>query len=210
VPAGFRDDGLPAGVTLIGPWGSDARLAGFGARLHRATSATVGATEWPLPPVLAGRGAGLGAPAASATEGDPAEDPVDLPADTVSLAVVGAHLTGEPLNHQLTSLGARFLGAAQTKPRYRLYNLPGATPPKPGLVRTASGTGVAIDVEVWGLSPQAFGGFVDRVAAPLCIGKVELGDGRVVNGFLCEAHATTGARDISGFGGWRAYRRSGS
>ena len=212
VPSGFRDDGLPAGVTLLGPWGGDARLAGFGARIHRATSATVGATEWPLPPVPHGRGADLGGvgPGGAADEGDSETAAAALPADAVSVAVVGAHLSGEPLNHQLTSLGACLLGAAQTKPRYRLFVLPGATPPKPGMVRTSNGTGVAIDVEVWGLSPQAFGTFVDRVPGPLCIGKVELEDGRVVNGFLCEAHATTGARDISSFGGWRAYRRSGS
>jgi allophanate hydrolase len=144
-------------------------------------------------------------PRAAATD-----DVVELPPDTIAIAVVGAHLTGEPLNHQLTSVGGLLMGAARTKLRYRLFALPGMTPPKPGLVRTANGNGASIEVEVWGLSPPAFGAFVDRVAAPLCIGKVELEDGRVVNGFLCEAHATTGARDISSFGGWRAYRRSGS
>jgi allophanate hydrolase len=194
VPAGFRGDGLPAGITLVGPWGSDARLAGFGARFHRASSTRLGATPWPLP---------------SPPDAEPQSPGTDAD-DAIPIAVVGAHLAGEPLNHELTSVGARLIGAATTKPRYRLFALSGTTPPKPGLIRTSGGNGVAIDVEIWALPAAAFGVFVARVAAPLCIGKLELADGRFVSGFLCESHAITGARDISAFGGWRAYRRSGS
>jgi allophanate hydrolase len=195
VPGGFRGDGLPAGVTVVGPWGSDARLAGFGARIHRETSTRVGATNWPVPPAAMES-------ASSNTNRDAAGG--------ISIAVVGAHLTGEPLNHELTSVGGKLVQVGRTKPRYRLFALPGTTPPKPGLVRTSDANGTAIDVEVWELPPSAFGTFVSRIAAPLCIGKLELEDGQSVAGFLCEAHATIGARDISVFGGWRAYRRSGS
>ena len=193
IPSGFRADGLPAGVTLVGPWGSDARLAGFAARFHRSTSSRIGATAWSLPSAESDGGAVPG-----------------RGGSWIPIAVVGAHLTGEPLNHELTSVGGRLLQAIRTKPRYRLFALPGTTPPKPGLVRTSDGSGVAIDVEVWELPPSAFGNFVARIAAPLCIGKLELEDGRSVSGFLCEAHATRAARDISAFGGWRAYRRSGT
>jgi allophanate hydrolase len=188
VPAGFRDDGLPAGVTLIGPWGSDARLAGAAARLHAAAGVRLGATDFTLP--------------------DPDPVPVEPRAATeIALAVVGAHLAGEPLNHQLTERGARFLRAARTAPAYRLYRLAATTPEKPGLVRVPAGeTGAAIEVEVWALAPAPFGDFVARVPPPLCIGSIELEDGTRVSGFLCEGHGLVGARDISSFGGWRNFR----
>lgn len=192
VPAGFRADGLPAGVTLIGPWGGDARLAGFGTRIHRATSSRVGATTRPLPPPAAA----LGSPDLATAAGG------------IPIAVVGAHLAGEPLNHQLTSAGARLARACRTAARYRLYALPKTAPPKPGLVRSDDGGGVAVEVEVWELPAEAFANFVARIPAPLCIGKLELEDGSEVSGFLCEPHATVGATDISAFGGWRAYLRA--
>jgi allophanate hydrolase len=188
VPAGFRPAGdpragLPAGVTLLGPWGSDARLAGFASALHRATSTTLGATGASLP----------AAPEAAAPLGD-----------AIPIAVVGAHLSGQPLNHQLTELGGRFLRATETAPAYKLYALPNTTPPKPGLARVDDG-GAAIAVEVWALSPAAFGAFVARVPAPLCIGSLALADGTRVSGFLAEPHALAGAADITRYGGWRAY-----
>jgi allophanate hydrolase len=62
--------------------------------------------------------------------------------------------------------------------------------------------------EVWMISPEGFGRFVARIPAPLCIGKVTLDDGRVVSGFLCEAHAVQDAADITAFGGWRRYLAS--
>lgn len=188
VPTGWRDDGLPAGVTLMGPWGSDAVLAGHATRLHRALATRVGATELPVPPPLT--------PAAAAP----------VPA-LIPIVVVGAHLSGEPLNHQLTSAGGTLLRACRTAPEYRLYALPGTVPPKPGLVRVADG-GVAIEVEVWALPPAAFGAFVAAIPAPLGIGKLRLEDGELASGFLCETHAVAGAEDISAHGGWRAFRRA--
>jgi allophanate hydrolase len=130
------------------------------------------------------------------------------------IAVVGAHLTGEPLNHELTRAGGVLQAATRTAARYRLFTLPGTTPPKPGLVRTASGgpEGTAIEVEVWTLPAAAFAELVAGIPAPLGVGKIELEDGTRVTGFLAEGHAVAaeGARDISAFGGWRAFRKSQS
>jgi allophanate hydrolase len=129
----------------------------------------------------------------------------------VHLAVVGAHLSGQPLNSQLTDRGATLVRTTATAARYRLLALP-TDPPKPGLVRVPEGdpAGAAIEVEVWSLAPVAFAGFVDAVPAPLCIGRVRLADGTDVAGFLCEpvAAADPGALDITGHRGWRAYLAS--
>jgi allophanate hydrolase len=124
--------------------------------------------------------------------------------DTIRIAVVGAHLRGQPLHHQLTTLNAEFVAQTKTAPRYRLHALPGTVPPKPGLARAAD-NGSAIELEVFALSPDGFGRFVGAVPPPLCIGSVELVDGSWVKGFLCEPLALDGAPDISRFGGWRAY-----
>ncbi len=101
------------------------------------------------------------------------------------LAVVGAHLTGQPLNHQLTSRGAAFVAATRSAPDYQLYALAHTIPPKPGLVRAPGFAGPGIEVEVWRLSPEAFGAFTAEVPAPLAIGNVTLADGASVKGFVC-------------------------
>jgi allophanate hydrolase len=120
------------------------------------------------------------------------------------VAVCGAHLSGLPLNSQLTRLGATLVKATKTAPQYRLFALPGTTPPKPGLVRVAE-QGAVIAVEVWELPTAAFGHFVAAIPAPLGIGTVTLEDGSSVQSFLCEAVAVVGAKDVTSFGGWRAY-----
>ncbi len=125
--------------------------------------------------------------------------------DEVAIAVVGAHLSGMPLNGELTSLGGRLLETTSTAPDYRLYALAGSNPPKPGLLRVAQRQGHAVEIEIWALRMEAFGRFVAAVPPPLSIGTLRLADGRAVKGFLVEAEAITGARDISSFGGWRAY-----
>ncbi|MEV4732389.1 allophanate hydrolase [Saccharopolyspora sp. NPDC049426] len=122
--------------------------------------------------------------------------------EPVQLAVAGAHLTGQPLNHQLTDRNARLVRTTTTAPTYRLHAL-NTTPPKPGLVRTD--TGGAIEVEVWELTPAAFGSFVAALPAPMAIGAVELADGTEVRGFLCEPAALTGTQDITHHGAWRTY-----
>jgi len=184
VPAAFRDDGLPFGITFVAPAGSDAWLCEIATRWQAATALPLGATGATRLP---------DAPAA----------PAALRAGELALAVVGAHLTGQPLNHQLAERGARLLRTCRTSPAYRLYALAGTTPPKPGLVRT--GDGAPIEVEVWAMPAPGVGSFLAGIAAPLGIGTIELEDGSLVHGFVCEAHASAGARDITDCGGWRAY-----
>jgi len=120
------------------------------------------------------------------------------------VAVCGAHLSGLPLNGQLTRLGATLVKATQTAAEYRLFALPGTIPPKPGLVRVAE-QGAAIAVEVWELPTAAFGHFVAAIPAPLGIGTITLNDGTTVQSFLCETAAVAGAKDVTSFGGWRGY-----
>ena len=122
---------------------------------------------------------------------------------TIELIVVGAHLRGQPLEHQLVDRGARWVRVTRTAPTYRLFALP-AEPPKPGLVRVSQG-GVSIECEVWSLSLPAFADFVEAIPSPLTIGRVALVDGVETAGFLCESNAIESAVDISAHGGWRAY-----
>jgi allophanate hydrolase len=185
VPASMRADGTPFGVTLLAPAGGDALLAAIGRAFHAATGLPLGALNYPQPPL-------------------PRQAPA-LAQGEVALAVVGAHLSGMPLNGELRSAGARLLERSATAPHYRLYALPGTRPPKPGLLRVKNGAGAAIEIEVWALSEKAFGRFVAAVPPPLSIGTLELAGGRPVKGFLVEAEAVEGARDISSFGGWRAF-----
>jgi allophanate hydrolase len=126
-------------------------------------------------------------------------------AGEITLAVVGAHLSSMPLNGELRALDARFVEEAETAPDYRLYALAGTTPPKPGMLRVASGQGAPIALEIWALSVENFGRFVSGVPMPLSIGTIRLSDGRQVQGFVVEPEAIKGARDISDFGGWRGF-----
>jgi len=185
LPASLTDKGLPFGITLLAPGGQDARLADIGRVFHADTQLSLGALKEPQPPLKP-------LPNAAAD-------------DEIAIAVVGAHLSGLPLNGELKSLGARMIEATRTSPDYKLYALNGTVPPKPGLLRIEPGKGAAIEVEVWALPLQAFGKFMEGIAAPLSIGTVTLADGRGVKGFLMEAAALSGAHDITQFGGWRAY-----
>jgi allophanate hydrolase len=169
VPTGWRSDGIPFGVSLIGPAWTDEKLARLAAEI-------------------------LG-------EATPPAEP------GVKVAVVGAHLRGQPLNGQLLELGASFLEQSRTAPCYRLFALPGTTPPKPGMIRASDGG--SIEVEIWSLSETAFGRFVACVPTPLGFGSVELASGEWVKGFLCEPWAVAEARDITSFGGWRTFLERG-
>ncbi|MCK8780766.1 hypothetical protein M0654_12300 [Rhizobium sp. NTR19] len=126
----------------------------------------------------------------------------------IDLVVVGAHLSGMPLNKELVELDAKFVRLDATTSDYRLFELPGTAPRKPGLLRVESEAGAAIEVEVWALTPKAFGLFVSRIPSPLGIGTVKLRGGAAAKGFLVEEIAVREAEDISRFGGWRAFRRS--
>lgn len=184
VPAGFRDDGLPFGVTLIGRACADAALAAFGDKLHRS-----------LPEIRTGA-------TGHRLDATPRYKSTAAPSQRIELAVVGAHLHGQPLNGQLTERNARFVRTAKTAAGYSFYALANTTPAKPGLVFDGRGAG-AIDVEIWELDAADFGSFAALIPAPLGLGTLRLDDGTSVKGFVCEAHAVAGALDITALGGWR-------
>jgi allophanate hydrolase len=191
VPAGFRTASrLPFGVTMVGPAFSDFDLALIADRLHQALGQGVGravgqSAERPASSVIASSNVGS--------------------TDRVLVAVAGAHLSGLPLNRELTNLGAVLVEQSKTAPFYRLIALPGTTPPKPGLVRAPGFNGPGIEIELWSLTPQNFGRFVAAIPPPMGIGKITLASGDVVPGFLCEAFALEGGQDITALGSWRVY-----
>ena len=172
IPAGVRENGLPFGISLIGPAFSDEALLN-----------------------LASRFAGTG-PLVTGIPG------------CIQVAVVGAHLTGQPLNAQLTSRGARLIKTTRTSAAYRLYALQGTKPLKPGLVFEPGFAGPGIEVEVWAMPEDYFGGFVAEIPPPLGIGNVMLEDGTGVKCFICEPFAISSAKDVTAFGGWRKYLAS--
>ena len=193
VPTGLMTaamDHMPWGVTLVARAGQDLPLLSLAARLHAVTVPTVGATSHAPHRLL------------SATP-----DATPFPSGLVQVAVCGAHLSGLPLNGQLTQRGARLVRAVRSAPCYKLFALPGGPPKRPGMVRVDAG-GTAIELEVWELPGREFGSFVAGIPAPLGIGMVALEDGTQVQGFVCEVYATADAQDISHFGGWRSYLRS--
>lgn len=180
----MRPDGAPFGITLLAPAGRDAELAGIGRVFHADTGLAVGAKAVPQPPLAA--------------------IPATAGADEITIAVVGAHLSGMALNHELTTLDARLLEQTVTAPDYRLYALD-TTPPKPGMLRIEAGAGHTIKLELWAMSPAAFGKFVAAIPPPMAIGTLRLADGRQAKGFIVEPAAIAGAKDISAYGGWRTF-----
>ena len=190
VPTSFRPDGLPFGVSLIAPAFHDAGLLTLADRLHRATTATT-----------------LGGSLRKLDETKPL--PATIPtAGTLLMAVVGAHLSGQPLNWQLTQRGGRLVRTCRTHPDYKFYALQGTIPPKPGLVHIPGYEGPGIEVEIWALPEDTVGSFVEGVPPPLCIGTLRLEDGSQVKGFLAEPFGIENATEITHFGGWRKYLQS--
>lgn len=190
VPAGFQQDGLPFGITLVAPAHQDAPLLHLAARCQRAVATPLGATASAQPDTSGGL-------------------PALLPSGQIRVAVCGAHLSGLPLNPQLTQRGARLVQATTSSPDYRFYALPGGPPYRPGMVRVQPGEqGSAIAVEVWEMPVREFGSFVAGIPAPLGIGTITLGNGTPVLGFLCESHAVAGAVDITHMGSWREYLKT--
>ena len=176
VPAGFTSEGLPAGVTVVGPACSDYNLLQFASQIH------------------------FSGPTYRAPDGA---------AGWVKISVVGAHLSGQPLNRQLTERGARLIETTRTALDYKMFALTSTVPPKPGLLRIPGLAGPGIETEVWEMSPASFGSFVAGVPPPLSIGTCELISGEQVKGFLCEPYAVAGMSDITHHGAWRSYLRSG-
>lgn len=169
IPAGFRPNGLPFGITLIAPAMAEPALTATAQKfLNEANS-------------------------------------VELPRGFVEVAVVGAHLTGMPLNHQLTSRGAYLRQTTHTAADYKFYALANSTPPKPGLEHVPGFSGPGIEVEVWAIPVEQFGSFVAEIPPPLGIGSVRLASGNWVKCFIAEPYALATATDITRFGGWRAY-----
>ncbi|WP_137920632.1 allophanate hydrolase [Hydrogenophaga sp. 2FB] len=200
VPAGVLASGdaqgLPWGVTLGAPAHKDIALLRLADRFHRALGGTLGATASDVastPPC----------------NGLPSGDLGTAGTGAVRVAVCGAHLSGLPLNHQLTSRGARLLASPLSAAEYKLYALAGGPVQRPGMVRAAEG-GAAVALEVWEVPAALFGSFVAGIPAPLGIGKVKLADGSEVPGFICEGLGIVGATDITHFGGWRAWLAAGA
>ena len=184
VPAGFRPDGMPFGVTLFAPAGHDARLLARASQLQPRRVHTAGA--------------GLSLPEM--------RPPRLVGGEWTELVVCGAHLSGQPLEGELRGLGGVLVRGAHTAPGYRLYALPGGPPERPALVRGSGG--VSIEIEIWRLPTPALGALLRRVAAPLALGRVEVDDGQVVTGFVCAADGWRGALDITRYGGWRGWLRA--
>jgi len=183
VPTKARSDGRPGSVTLLARADRDGHIAAIASALQRRCDVTPGATGWPIP---------------KAATLEPTPGP-----EEIALAVVGAHMSGLPLNHELTRLGARYLYTTKTTPTYRLYRLPGGPPFRPGLLSDESGSAIAL--EVWAMPTNRFGDFIRGVPKPLGIGTLTLENGTEVKGFLCESSATAEAEDVTNYGGWRAY-----
>jgi allophanate hydrolase len=170
VPAGFRPDGLPFGISLIGPAFSDPALLAVARRLE-----------------------------------DNAEGRCDTAPACLLLAVVGAHRRGQPLNHELTERGARFVRTCRTATDYRLYALPGTVPPKPGLLRDPGFAGRGIELELWAIPEHQLGGLIAAIPPPLTVGTVMLDDGASVKGVLCESASALPSMEITRYGSWPAY-----
>ena len=185
VPAGFQADGLPFGVTLAAPAFRDRALLPLADALHRAADAGMGAARQPLPDTKITTGSAGG--------------------DTLVLAVCGAHMSGLPLNGELTGRDAALIRTCRSAAKYRFYALEDFSPPRPGMVHAGGAGGHAIDLELWAVPTARFGEFIAGVPSPLAIGTVELEDGSSVKGFVCEAYAAEGARDISALASWRKY-----
>jgi len=181
VPAGFAESGLPFGATLVGPTFADEFLLKLAARFHRKRA---NLADLPDPEV------------ASDANG------------WVKVGVVGAHLSGQPLNFQLTERGARLVRTTRTAKDYKFFALTNTTPAKPGLIRVPGFDGPGIEIEVWSMPHEKFGSFVAAIPPPLGIGSCLLEDGELVKGFICEPYGTERMPEITRYGGWRNYLKS--
>ncbi|WP_299649864.1 allophanate hydrolase [uncultured Tateyamaria sp.] len=184
VPTAPRGDGRPGSVTLLAAAGEDALVAAVARGFEKDCARMMGATRHPV------------------------ANPAPLPAadpGTIALAVCGAHMTGLPLNWQLTDLNARFVRTATTSADYRFYALADGPPARPGLVRDKGPNAGSIALEIWDVPTSAFGTFMAGIPAPLGIGTIHLSDGSTVKGFLCEHAGLEGATDITELGDWRRF-----
>jgi allophanate hydrolase len=186
VPTQITANGLPFGITLVGPTFSDRTLLSIANRIHTSANLPMGASTLPL--------SASNAPIIGVT-------------DRIDVLVCGAHLEGLPLNWQLTERGAVLKSKTATAAIYRMYALAGGPPFRPGLILDED-QGQAIEVEIWSIPADQFGSFVNGIPSPLGIGKVRVADGSVVSGFICEPFGLTGAKEITEYGGWKAYMKA--
>ena len=186
-PTAPRSDGRPGGATLLARAGADGLLASVGRELEQLGERRLGATGWAVPALK--------------------KLPPIVLDDEIQIAVCGAHMSGLPLNKELTERGGRFLRAGRSAPCYKLYALPGGPPLRPGMVRVAPEEGGAIALEIWALPLREVGGFLAGVPSPLGLGAVQLSDGETVTGFVCEQAGVAGAEDVTALGDWRVVLR---
>lgn len=186
LPAKMTESGMPFGITISSTGFSDRALLSIANRFEQLMPTPLGATGLPKPESIAA--------------------PINA-TDFVDLVVCGAHLEGLPLNWQLKERNASLVNRTQSADRYRLYALAGGPPMRPGMVRDDQ-HGSAIEVEVWRIPTAELGSFLAAIPAPLGLGKVELADGQWYTGFICEASGLAGAKEITQFGGWRAWLSS--
>lgn len=190
VPGKVRDDGFPSNITLIAQNNCDALIHTLAANYHTHQASTLGATTHTI--CQPSRGITATADLVALTN-----------RNEIAIAVVGAHMNGLPLNHQLTDRDGRFLMSTQTASEYCLYKLGDERPLRPGLIKDKRGQ--AIELEIWALPKTQFADFIAQIPPPLCIGSIVLTDQQQVKGFLCEPHGLKNSRNITEFGGWRAF-----
>jgi urea carboxylase / allophanate hydrolase len=193
IPAGFRDDGLPFGNTLISTTWEEPKLFALSRQLLSVSERRLGATSL------------------SHQESLRNVDSTSVSSENIQIAVVEAHLRGFPLNSDLVTRDATFVQSTQTASKYQLHALASISSPvkKPGLRRVnGEGSGHAIEVEVWSLPKTQLASFVQTIVTPLGIGSIELQDGSWVHGFICEPYGIETAVDVSKHGGWRGYIKS--
>ena len=186
VPVAPRRDGLPGSITLIAPAGHDGAVSGFALKLQMSLRPPIGATDWSLPNIFF--------------------EPDSVSHSEIEIAVVGAHMSGMPLNYQLMENGARFLRSDRTNNDYKLYCLSDYQPPRPGLIKISGGS--SIELEIWAMPKSNFGAFMGGIPHPLGIGTISLASGDTVQGFICESIGILEAIDITSYGGWREYINS--
>jgi allophanate hydrolase len=192
LPASFTAQGLPFGITLVAPGGQDYALLDLGHDWQRLAKCPLGMHLEEIEPI---------------SDSDRSQWP--CPGESISIAMVGAHLEGMPLHWQVQKAGARLRSRCQTSPNYSLFALRQSVPAKPGLRRVVSG-GVSISVEVYDFPLSAVGSFLAQVPHPLGLGNIELSDGTWVKGFICEPIGFENALEITEFGGWRSFIESGA
>ena len=161
-------------MTLLSRQFCDQSLLALAVRLHHASGLKLGATD---------------------TSQILSENRPNSEKGIVEIAVCGAHLSGLPLNYQLTERGAWLIEATTSSKHYRLFALPGGPPHRPGMVRDSHGA--RIEVEVWAMPEAQVGNFLQQIPPPLGLGKLELNDGRWVTGFICEPCGIEGASEVT-------------